>query len=140
MSVYPVTYYCLPITPTPVREGHKQPLRNKGIISEEFYCEADKECQREGGDYRSLFMFQEGFNSFQTENFNLSLPFYLFLFILFSFILLFINTLLINKNSTVSDVPPPPTTVFSPMVTVMTAVTAWIKDQICSVSILLLVY
>ena len=54
MSVYPVTYYCLPITPTPVRVGHKQPLRNKGIIGEDVYCEADKECQREGGDYRSI--------------------------------------------------------------------------------------
>ena len=82
MSVYPVTYYCLPITPTPVREGHKLPHSNKGIIDEEFYCEADKECQREGGDFRSLFMFQEGFNSFKTEHFNLSLSFYLFLYIL----------------------------------------------------------
>ena len=105
MSVYPVTYYCLPITPTPVRVGHKQPLRNKGIIGEDVYCEADKECQREGGDYR------------------------------------FITSYLIDsEQKVVSDVPPPPTTVSSPMVAVMTAVTARIKDQICSVSTLLLVY
>ena len=118
MSVYPVTYYCLPITATPVRGvddqrkyldyqfvDNKQPHTNKGTIGEDYYCEADKECQREGGDYRFI-------TSYLSD----------------------------SEQKVVSDVPPPPTTVFSPMVTVMTAVTVWIKDQIWSVSTLLLVY
>ena len=79
---------------------NKQPQSNKGTLEEDSYCEADKECQRDGGDYRSLFMFWG-----------------------------------MCHNIPVSDAPPPPSNVFSPMVCVMIAVTVWqgIKDVRCSV-------